>query len=332
MYKISPAYFSDIDLINEYKDLYCLVLWVNCATNKFKGNNCKKLVTSLGSCLSCPKLPNDYSFGGIKFHKEELLFFDYAIKNIYAEIQFRNIDYNDEFSYRICNINDIEQELKDNFYKVDKLNIEMIWDKYIKFYNLKPSEQFKNLKNKYKTINYGDIKYEFDNVNDENSLNIIYEKNLKINSDYFYNSDKILSDYKFSDKKIARITVPDNSKELWQHHKYSIMARDVNLYKSIGREVAVNNSSEYFDELCLILTSQLTYNPKNSGILNSLQHMWGYISEFSNVSKSQVDLLSLKELFLEIQRCVKYSKQEYLYNQIAISELGTWIRKSSVME
>jgi len=43
---------------------------------------------------------------------------------------------------------------------------------------------------------------------------------------------------KYVRKLPGRIPLPRNAQELWASHKYSVMARDPGLYRSIGRRVA----------------------------------------------------------------------------------------------
>ncbi len=262
MYKISPAYFSHSDLIDEYIDLYTMVLWVSCINNGIDGDNCNKLVTNFGSCLSCPSF-NSFTFREVEFNCDDLLFFDYVIKNLYAEIKFRDL----------LILEDLQNQLYETFDKITKNDIINILNRCIDRYSKEPYVQLCELKN--------------------------------INTD-------------------ARIPIPKNAQQLWSHHKYSIMARDVNLYKEIGKEVADNKSQEYFEKLCLLLSRKLTEKPAKKAILNSLQHMWGYISDWSDIKKSEVVKLSLKEFFEQIQRCVELSNQEYLMQQTATVELGTW--------
>ncbi len=126
----------------------------------------------------------------------------------------------------------------------------------------------------------------------------------------------------------GRIPIPKNPMLLWQQHKYSVMARSIKWYKEIGRKVSVKRDTPYFKELTTTLTSILEEEPKDTSILNVLQHMWGYISDLSEIKKSRVHELSLHELLLEIQKCVISSSQKYLLHQIALSELGIWIKNS----
>nr|MBF0222081.1 DUF1722 domain-containing protein [Desulfobulbaceae bacterium] len=127
---------------------------------------------------------------------------------------------------------------------------------------------------------------------------------------------KILHD-KYSNKACGRIPLPKNSQELWAQHKYSVMARDYKLYQQIGRRVAKNSIA--FDELALGFVSLLQSPPSNKGLQNSLLHMWGYISKFSDLSPTN---LAPHELILEIQSQSKQHKAQYLLFSTALGELA----------
>ncbi len=146
---------------------------------------------------------------------------------------------------------------------------------------------------------------------------------IKISNHHLKNLYKEFDILKRGGKKDARrIKLPRNSQELWMQHKYSIMARNIELYKKIGRKVA---KKDCFNDLLDSLSIELRKRPKKNGILNALQHMWGYISVNSDIKRSDVEKLSLYELFLEIQKATLKSKEKYLYQQTALSELEIWI-------
>ncbi|PID29658.1 MAG: hypothetical protein CR982_02145 [Candidatus Cloacimonadota bacterium] len=154
-----------------------------------------------------------------------------------------------------------------------------------------------------------------------------------INNENRYSESYILDSYKqydelrdrYLDSNNYRISPPSNIRELWVNHKYSIMARNIPLYKEIGRFVAQNRGEEYFSKLHSTLTKELRKKPKRNGILNALQHMWGYISNTSSIRGRGISSLDLHSFLIEIQNCVKVSNQDYLYKQLALSELEIWI-------
>ncbi len=126
----------------------------------------------------------------------------------------------------------------------------------------------------------------------------------------------------------ARLKVPKNIQTLWMQHKYSVMARSVSLYKEIGSFISKNNKAEHFPKVYSILTNELMKRPKPNSIFNVLQHMWGYISDFSSVKKSEVSKLDLHSFFIEIQKSTLKVNEKYLMQQTALSELEVWILMS----
>lgn len=135
---------------------------------------------------------------------------------------------------------------------------------------------------------------------------------------------KIL-EFKYRDKEPGRLPLPRNAQQLWAQHKYSIMARDVNLYKSLGRTVAEMKSTDDFSELANLLCEKLKIAPETGGIRNALQHMWGYVSTYAESERENINSYSLRELLQQIQKYARNTNEPYLTNSIALSELGVWI-------
>ena len=78
----------------------------------------------------------------------------------------------------------------------------------------------------------------------------------------------------YVNREKGRIQLSQNSKELWSHHKYSVLARDLNRYKEIGRNVSRNKVG--FEDLFMELIKLLRIPPKEGGIRNAL-HKCGVI-------------------------------------------------------
>ena len=111
---------------------------------------------------------------------------------------------------------------------------------------------------------------------------------------------------------------------MWSHHKYSILARDQNNYKKIGRLVSDRKVS--FEQLAMELVKALQLPPNESGIRNALQHMWGYVSEVNNENNNgNIESWSLKKLLTMTQENVKKCNEPYLSKSTALSELMLWL-------
>lgn len=130
---------------------------------------------------------------------------------------------------------------------------------------------------------------------------------------------------KYVKKKQGRIPFPKNTQELWAQHKYSVLARDPGLYKSIGITAAGLKRFERFDELSDNLVSILRTRTPHPRVMNSLQHMWGYVSEYSVNSSTEKIISDPKLLLMEIQILSKKHNIKYLLHSTALSEIGAWI-------
>ena len=128
---------------------------------------------------------------------------------------------------------------------------------------------------------------------------------------------------KYMSKEAGRIPLPANEQELWSHHKYSVLARDQNKYKIIGRRVASREVS--FDALSLELVEILRIPPGPGGIRNSLQHMWGYVSSVNNDACNDIESWSLKKLLTITQENAKKVKQPYINKSTALGDFMVWL-------
>jgi hypothetical protein len=129
---------------------------------------------------------------------------------------------------------------------------------------------------------------------------------------------------KYKSKEKGRIPLPNNNQELWSHYKYSVLARDQKMYKEIGRRVSSHKVS--FEQLANELIKILRIQPSEGGIRNSLQHMWGYVSEVGNKNKNgDIESWSSKKLLTHTQENVKEINEPYLNRSTALSELMVWL-------
>lgn len=130
---------------------------------------------------------------------------------------------------------------------------------------------------------------------------------------------------KYINKKSGRIIFPKTVYELWAHHKYSVMARDVKVYQSIGKEVAQLKKDD-LEALSLKLVRLLKEIPSKQGIQNALEHMWSYVSKYCDNS-SIIKKMTQKEFLLLIQDFAKEYNESYLLSSTALSELMVYIKE-----
>ena len=135
--------------------------------------------------------------------------------------------------------------------------------------------------------------------------------------------DILKEKYKMKDR--GRIPIPISAQNLWAHHKYSIMARDYNEYKRIGRYLSNvrpnNDSKRFYIELIELMRNV----PRSKGILNAIEHMWGYISDEEVNKKIKIDSLDLSIILDEIKKIAYRKNEKYIIESTALSDLYVWI-------
>jgi len=130
---------------------------------------------------------------------------------------------------------------------------------------------------------------------------------------------------KYIDKESGRIPLPKNAQQLWSQHKYSVMARDNALYKTLGKRVAGMSPRTRYAELADELTAVLRKAPSAGGIQNALLHMWGHVADFYPGDKSNIENWPLKKLLATVQTLAIAHDEPYLKSSTALGELGAWL-------
>lgn len=129
---------------------------------------------------------------------------------------------------------------------------------------------------------------------------------------------------KYRDKEQGRIPLPGNSQQLWAQHKYSVLARDPELYRELGRDLARPGARD-FAELARLLTETLRLPPGPGGLQNAVQHMWGYVSDQAADGKPpDFAAWSPAALLRETQKRSLAGQVAYLLASTALSELAAW--------
>lgn len=130
---------------------------------------------------------------------------------------------------------------------------------------------------------------------------------------------------KYVDREPGRIPLPETAQQLWQQHKYSVMARDLQAYKNIGQRLAGMPPKQEYPDVALELVQILRTQPSTGGIRNSLQHMWGYVSAEYADEKQDVQNWPLIKLLNEIQKLATETNEVYLLTSTALAELAAWM-------
>ncbi|MDA3839352.1 MAG: DUF1722 domain-containing protein [Candidatus Delongbacteria bacterium] len=129
---------------------------------------------------------------------------------------------------------------------------------------------------------------------------------------------------KYVGKESGRIVLPKSAQELWAQHKYSVMARDYNLYKQIASDMSTINNEQDFSSFVVKLINILRMEPDDKARRNTLQHMWGYVSKYSDLTGNELNNMDQKCLLKKIQDLSKENNEEYLMHSTALSELVVW--------
>ncbi len=130
---------------------------------------------------------------------------------------------------------------------------------------------------------------------------------------------------KYRKKEKGRISLPQTAQQLWSQHKYSILARDISLYKEIGRTVAHLPPDGDFSALARLLTETLRNTPCRGGIVNAVQYMWGHVADHYPGSREQVCNGPLSRLFATVQELAMKINEPYLCASTALSKFKIWL-------
>ncbi|KOR32550.1 hypothetical protein TI05_06635 [Achromatium sp. WMS3] len=148
---------------------------------------------------------------------------------------------------------------------------------------------------------------------------------------------------KYTNKTYGRIALPKNYQQLWNQHKYSVMARNQEIYKELGHAVAKGTIKP--NDLADLLVHVLREKPSETGIRTVLQRMWRCLLDFAmdtSIDLSDLSALSdlsvalntwpLQDILLKIQQLAMAHNIEALVNTTALSELMAWLslEKSSI--
>ncbi len=133
----------------------------------------------------------------------------------------------------------------------------------------------------------------------------------------------VLLGIKYREREPGRIPLPRNTQQLWAQHKYSVLARDPEAYRRIGRLLAQPDSSLEVDLLAAELVGYLRDEPPAGRLQNALQHLWGYVADVDSSAGGAP--LSALELIDRIRRLSVSGNVSYLIESTALSDLHAWI-------
>ena len=131
---------------------------------------------------------------------------------------------------------------------------------------------------------------------------------------------------KYTHKEPGRIPLPRNAQELWAQHKYSVLARDQELYRTIGRRVARMRRGSDLDALSRELVLVLREVPPARSLANAVDHMWGHVSDVATAEERRDAARSVPARLLTIAKVAARAREPYLMTSTAVTELVAFTR------
>ena len=130
---------------------------------------------------------------------------------------------------------------------------------------------------------------------------------------------------KYREGESGRVPLPSNGQQLWAQHKYSVLARDPEEYKAIGRRVARMRRGAGLESLSVDLVEILRQAPPAGRVTNALEHMWGYVSIDATPDDQTLVQHSVATMLDTIARLALQRRISYLLESTALSELATFL-------
>lgn len=130
---------------------------------------------------------------------------------------------------------------------------------------------------------------------------------------------------KYVHRRQGRIPLPRSAQELWAHHKYSVLARDVETYRHMGRVVSRMRRGAPVDELARTLVGTLRIAPPAGSLTNALEHMWGHVSRAPAPNETRAAFATSSALLFAIQRLAIRAREPFLLASTALGELAVYV-------
>jgi len=122
----------------------------------------------------------------------------------------------------------------------------------------------------------------------------------------------------------GRIPLPRTGQELWAQHKYSVMARDPETYRKMGRRVSGMRRGADFSALSEDVVMLLRESPSRARLVNALEHMWGHVSRMATRAEQAAAGRDPGNLLLVTRTIAFRTGEPYLITSTALSELAVF--------
>lgn len=131
---------------------------------------------------------------------------------------------------------------------------------------------------------------------------------------------------KYRGREPGRILLPRNAQDLWAQHKYSVLARDPEAYRVIGRRVARLRRGAGLSPLAGELVAILRQAPPRARLVNAVEHMWGYVRRSATPEQAAAAKRSAAAMLANTQVLALREREPYLLASTALSELAVFAR------
>jgi hypothetical protein len=122
----------------------------------------------------------------------------------------------------------------------------------------------------------------------------------------------------------GRIPLPRGVHQLWAQHKYSVLARDPETYRAIGRTVSRLRRGADISGLARDLVALLRTPPPHGRMVNAVEHMWGHVHEGADESTRAKAARGPAQMLSETQALACASGEPFLMASTALSELAVF--------
>jgi hypothetical protein len=130
---------------------------------------------------------------------------------------------------------------------------------------------------------------------------------------------------KYRDRESGRIRLPRNTQDLWAQHKYSVMARDPDLCRTIGRRVSRLRRMSGFPELSAELVEILRRCPARGRVANAVEHMWGHVADRASPQDRRAAAADPAAMLAATQALVMTTNEPFVGASTALSELAVFL-------
>lgn len=130
---------------------------------------------------------------------------------------------------------------------------------------------------------------------------------------------------KYVGREPGRLVLPESSQQLWAQHKYSVMARDPESYRTFGRRIARLRGSAGFDDVAAELVEILRRDASGGRLATAIEHLWGYVSKLASAEDRSAALASQWAMLQQTQRLARLSNEPYLMASTALSDLAVFV-------